>query len=264
LPPLIATRSGAPGMLNNMSLDIRPWYSQGEESAAEHQWERREDLSQSENGLVEASRARARISARARASASARASRLARARAEILHEEVAENEENEASMHNAEATAAEAREQVSENLRSLALVGLMATGAGIMIVGNGTAALVVGATALAGGSVTLVASWDGIACHASVKEGRTPSAIELSAARAVIMVEKGPGRCFYFAYGSREEAMNDLDASFAKLTSRILFIYQNGSLQEVCTKGAPFALNTIRKAAKSFERVMQFSEQEDS
>lgn len=141
----------------------------------------------------------------------------------------------------------------------IAAVGLMAAGAGIMIVGHGPAALVVGATTLAGGSVTMGASWDGIACCASLKGGRMPSGIELSAVRAIIIVERGPGRCFYFPYGSQGEAMHDLDASFARLTSRILFNCQNGSLQEVCKKGAPFARNTIRKAATSLEKVLQHS-----
>jgi len=238
-------------MQKKTSFDIGPWHSQVDEFAMECAWERTEELPKSAKQLAEEERRRTHVCQRA--------TRRALLRAELLHDEVAKDED---SLDDAEATVAKARWQPPEALQSLAVVGLMAAGAGIMLVGSGPVAFVAGATTLAGGSVSMAASWGGIACHASVREGRT-SGIELNAVRAMIMVEKGPGRCFYFAYGSQEEAMHDLDASFAKLTSRILFTYQNGSLKEVCTKGAPFALNTIRRAAKSFERVTQFSERED-
>jgi len=234
-------------MQKKTSFDIGPWHSQVDEIAMERKWKRTEELPKSAKYLAEAARRRTHVCERA--------SRRARVRAELLHDEVAEDQD---SSDEAGATVAKARWQPPEAMQSLAVVGLMAAGAGIMLVGSGPVAFVAGATTLAGGSVTMAASWGGIACHASVREGRT-SGLELNAIRAIIMVEKGPGRCFYFAYGSQHEAMHDLDGSFAWLTSRILFTYQNGSLQEVCKGGMPFALNTIRMATTSFEKVLQYS-----
>jgi len=193
----------------------------------------------------------------------------------LLQEEICKHQD---TLDDDEDTASEADMQVSFSVKSfvavsnmrrkrdkLAAAGLMAAaGAGMIIGAPVPTVALIAATTLAGtgAAVTMAAKSGGIACHASVKEGRTRSGIEVSEVRAVIMVEKGVGRCYYFAYASEEEAMYHMDASFAKLTSRILFAYQWGSLQEVRSKGLPFAANTIRKAAASLERVLQHSKKD--